>query len=143
MAKGAAARVGGWCSSSTCHLARLTPLTAPFRLGLLQETENGTALHGAIIASQTARDILRAASTTLRRPSSFAPKSFARRTRTYSRPSGRRTTAASCWTDEVEPVLWPTTVPDCGWRPAGVSSLRVWPWRDGGEMGSTGYFLYY
>ncbi len=96
---------------------------------LLQETGNGAALHGAIIASQTARDILRAASTTFRRPSSFAPKSFARRTRTYSRPSGRRTTAASCWTDEVEPVLWPTTAPDCGWRPAGISSLKVWPVR--------------
>ena len=60
------------------------------------------------------RDILRDASTTRFRPSSLAPKSLARITRTYARPSGRRTTAASCWTEEIDPVLCPTTPPDCG-----------------------------
>jgi hypothetical protein len=42
---------GVWCSSPTCHLARLTPSLPPSRLGPLQETDNGAALHGAIIAS--------------------------------------------------------------------------------------------
>src|ERR1019366_6602798 len=94
-----------------------------------EKAEDDAALHGATIASHAARDIFRAASWTFFRPSSFAPKSFARRTSTYSRPSGRRTIAASCSTDEIEPVLCATMAPDCGCRPAGISSLNVWPAR--------------